>query len=276
MATTLPPPSAIPPTVGATPGSGPNVAQAAAGPLAGLVDACGQLYPKLCCRKALLSYTLDDECAMTVLSKSLGYGIIAASALIKLPQLLKIFRARSSAGLSFVGTFLELLAITFTAAYSYAKGFPFSAWGEAPFLLVETFLIAYLILAYGGRAGLASLFGVVYVAAVAGLLSGRVPLEIMWYLQAANLPLAVFGKLIQAGKNFAAKHTGQMSAVTVWCLTLGCAARVWTSHRETGDLVVVYTYVAAGSANLVLALQILWYWSATNKFLAKKTSKKRN
>ncbi|XP_031468106.1 mannose-P-dolichol utilization defect 1 protein [Phasianus colchicus] len=70
---------------------------------------------------------------------------------VKLPQLLKIYGARSGAGLSLGAVGLELLALGGSVAYSVGHGFPFSAWGEALFLLLQTLAIGFLILHYGGR-----------------------------------------------------------------------------------------------------------------------------
>ena len=48
-------------------------------------------------------------------------------------------------------------------------------------------------------------------------------------LQAANIPMIVVGKLIQAISNFRQGHTGQLSAITVFLLTAGSLARIFTS-----------------------------------------------
>lgn len=217
---------------------------------------------------------LDEPCLKLALSKGLGYGIIVASTMVKLPQVLKIFSAKSGAGISVFGTFLELLAITFNASYSYGKRYPFTAWGEALFLLVETALIAFLVLWYDKKKGAAALFVTLYAGLVYTLMSGLTPINVLWTLQAANLPLAISGKLIQAATNFKSGHTGQMSGITIWLLFLGCVARIFTSIQETGDQLVIMTYAAASLANFLLVAQVHYYWKATDKFLAKKNTKK--
>ena len=74
--------------------------------------------------------------------------------------------------------------------------------------------------------------------------------------------MIVLGKLIQVIANFRQGHTGQLSAVTIFLLTLGSLARVFTSIQETGDKVVIATYICSSSINLVLSLQVLYYWNA--------------
>jgi len=189
---------------------------------------------------------------------------------------MKILSAQSASGLSFSGTLLELIAITFTASYSYAKRFPFSAWGEAVFLFVETALIAFFTLWFNRNRVGSILFVLLCVATTYLLTSGLLTGDQLWYLQACNVPLAVGGKLIQAGVNLKNKHTGHLSFITAFLLFIGCIVRILTSIQETGDKVVIVTYAAASLANLVLVIQILFYWAATNKHLVKESKKKSN
>ena len=49
--------------------------------------------------------------------------------------------------------------------------------------------------------------------------------------------MIVVGKLIQAVTNYKNGHTGQLSAITVFLLTAGSLARIFTSIQETGDQV---------------------------------------
>jgi len=241
-----------------------------------LLDTCSTLLSTKCCHNFLVDFDFFDEpCLKLALAKGLGYGIILGSTMVKLPQVLKIFGAKSGTGISVFGTLLELLAITFNASYSFGKRYPFAAWGEALFLLVETALIAFLVLWYDKKKVRATLFVALYSGLVYTLMSGLTPIDILWTLQAANLPLAISGKLIQAFTNFKSGHTGQMSGITVWMLFLGCVARVYTSIQETGDQLVIVTFAAASVANFLLVAQVHYYWTATNKFLSKATAKKK-
>ena len=96
-------------------------------------------------------------------SKTLGYSIVVASTVIKLPQVFKILSARSSFGLSFNGSLLELLAVTFTFCYAFTRQFPFSAWGESFFLTIESFLITFFIKWYDHQKNKAFLFMLIYI-----------------------------------------------------------------------------------------------------------------
>src|SRR5688500_7626979 len=68
--------------------------------------------------------------------------------------------------------------------------------------------------------------------------------------------------MIQAVANYRNQSTGQLSAITIFLLFFGAVARIFTSIQETGDMIVVYTYMAASFANGVIAFQVLWYWNS--------------
>ncbi|XP_075943210.1 mannose-P-dolichol utilization defect 1 protein-like isoform X2 [Anarhichas minor] len=181
--------------------------------------------------------------------------------MVKLPQIFKLMGAKSAEGLSFHTVLLELLAITGTMAYSIANKFPFSAWGEALFLMLQTVAIGFLIQHYGGRTSRGLLFLVVYFGLLVLVLSPVTPMSVVTSLQA--LPSGIVGRLIQAASNFRNGHTGQLSAVSVFLQLAGSLARIFTSLQETGDTLMALTYVISSACNGIIALQVLYYWNSS-------------
>lgn len=78
-----------------------------------------------------------------------------------------------------------------------------------------------------------------------------------------NIPLLLTGKLSQAFVNWRNGSTGQLSAVTAFMLFFGSTARIFTSIQETGDAMLVVTYIASTFANTVIVVQMLYYWNST-------------
>lgn len=215
---------------------------------------------------------LNVLCLKAAISKMLGIAIIAGSMLVKVPQIVKILNAGSAEGISVASVFLELFAITASLAYSYVKGFPFSSWGEGLFLALQTCSIAAFALLYGsgtvkrgtaeesdGSATHAAIFLAIYSTMTYVLMSGLTDIETLWCLQAANIPVILAGKSLQAFANYRRGNTGQLSATTLCLLFLGSLARIFTSIQETGDRLIVTTYIAASFANGVIFGQILYY-----------------
>ncbi len=240
-----------------------------------LVEFCSLLYPNDCCHQIIGELIISQSCLAMILSKSMGYGIIAGSTLVKMPQLVKIFVAKSGYGISFFGVLLELIGMTFSAAYAFGNGFPFSSWGECLFLMAVTAGIGYLVLKYERNLLSALSFLTMYSILTYVLMSGLTPLSILWSLQAITLPLAISGKLLQAMTNHRNGHTGQLSAITATLMFLGAFARIFTSIQETGDQLVVITFSAASLANFLLLAQIIYFWNQTNQYLEKSSIKKK-
>ncbi|XP_070710690.1 mannose-P-dolichol utilization defect 1b [Pempheris klunzingeri] len=231
--------------------------------------------PESCYDEFFLNFNfLDVPCLKIVLSKGLGLGIILGSVMVKLPQVFKMLGAKSAEGLSFKSVLLELLAITGTMAYSIANKFPFSAWGEALFLMLQTAAIGFLIQHYGGRSSRGFLFLVVYFGLLVLLLSPVTPKLVVTYMQASNMPAIIIGRLIQAVANFRNGHTGQLSAISVFLLFAGSLARIFTSLQETGDSLMAFTYIISSTCNGIIALQVLYYWNSSPEHKKKKKKKK--
>jgi len=235
-----------------------------------------QLLDEKCFQSLVVDVDYNNiPCIKLLASRGLGTAIVAGSTLVKFPQILKIVSNGDAAGLSFLGVLLELLAVTANGAYSFSQEFPFSAYGEAVFMSLQTSIIAILILWYGGNTFSTILFSAIYGATVLAITQpGLVPEEVLWYGQAANIPMIVIGKLIQAITNFKNGHTGQLSAITVFLLTLGSLARIFTSIQDTGDQVMILTFVVSSSVNVIIALQVLYYWNTTKEVLKSEEKKK--
>ncbi|XP_038209309.1 mannose-P-dolichol utilization defect 1 protein homolog [Zerene cesonia] len=217
----------------------------------------------------------DVPCFKSSLSTGLGIGIIAGSILVKVPQILKILGSKSAEGINIFGVYLELFAITANFTYSYVMNFPFSAWGEGTFLAIQTATIAALVLHYSGSPTQAAIFLSTYPAIVSVLVSGYTPLNVLWTMQAVNVPIIFIAKAIQVVTNYKNGSTGQLSAVTCFLLFAGSIARIFTSIQETGDMIIIVTYCVSTIANAALVFQLFWYWNVNTKSTKNKNKKKK-
>ncbi|XP_027628949.1 mannose-P-dolichol utilization defect 1 protein isoform X2 [Tupaia chinensis] len=127
-----------------------NMAAEADGPLKRVLVPI--LLPEKCYDQLFVQWDLlHVPCLKILLSKGLGLGIVAGSLLVKLPQVFKILGAKSAEGLSLQSVMLELVALTGTMIYSITNNFPFSSWGEALFLMLQTVTICFLVMHYRGQ-----------------------------------------------------------------------------------------------------------------------------
>lgn len=175
------------------------------------------------CHSKLLSdldfSAANKECVRLAVSKALGLGVVSASAVVKIPQLLKLLSSRSARGVSFLSYALETASFVIALAYNVRRGFPFSTFGETAFIAVQDVAIAALILVFSGRGALAGAF--VGMLGVAGYAlfgeSGLVDMNMLSWLQAGAGLLAVTSKVPQILTIWSEGGTGQLSAFAV-CL----------------------------------------------------------
>lgn len=189
---------------------------------------------------------------------------------MKLPQIIKIYVNKSGAGISIISVTLDLTAITIYASYNFVKGYPFSAWGDSALLAIQTVIVGILVLYYQGLAVQSIGYLLVYLGACVLLMGGLTPVNVLWTMQGFNIPILLAGKLTQAYANFKNGHTGQLSAITLFMLFFGSLARIFTSIQETGDTMIIITYIASSFANTVLVVQLLYYWNVDVSQLEKK------
>ncbi|XP_044528698.1 mannose-P-dolichol utilization defect 1 protein [Gracilinanus agilis] len=236
------------------------MAEEAEGPLKQLLVPF--LLPEKCYDRFFVNLDLlNVPCLKILISKGLGLGIVAGSLLVKLPQVFKIMGVKSAEGLSFQAVLLELVALTGTIIYSVTNSFPFSSWGEALFLMLQTITICFLVLHYRGHTMRGVTFLGIYVLALLVLLSPLIPKVMVTLLQATNMPAVIMGRLLQAITNFRNGHTGHLSAVTVFLLFAGSLARIFTSIQETGDPLMAVTFIVSSICNGLIAFQLLYYWN---------------
>lgn len=170
-----------------------------------------------CYKSLLLDINIEDtECIKYGVSKGLGIGIIGASSIVKVPQILKLISSQSAQGISFLSYLLETVAYIITLAYNFRNGFPFSTYGETALILAQNIVICVLILNYTGRTSTAALLVAVLAAAGGALFTeGVLDMKLMGYLQAGAGVLGVASKVPQILAIYQAGTTGQLSAFTV-------------------------------------------------------------
>ncbi|KEF63271.1 mannose-P-dolichol utilization defect 1 [Exophiala aquamarina CBS 119918] len=219
------------------------------------------------CHSALLldlDFAPHPECVSLAISKALGIGIITASSVVKVPQILKLVRSHSSEGLSFSSYLLETASFVISLAYNIRNKFPFSTYGETSLIAVQDVVISVLILAYSGRSAQAGTFLVAVGSAVYALMVSEtlVSESQMTTLQAGAGALSIASKLPQILTVYSQGGTGQLSAFAVFNYLFGSLTRIYTTLQEVDDKLILYGFVAGLFLNAVLAVQMLYYWNS--------------
>ncbi|KAK3217526.1 hypothetical protein GRF29_1g3309996 [Pseudopithomyces chartarum] len=204
-----------------------------------LVSTGRSLLGPLCYKTLILDIDpfTHPTCLKLAISKGLGIGIIAASSIVKIPQLLKILNAQSADGISFLAYLLESGSYLISLAYNVRHGFPFSTYGETALILVQNVVIA-------GEGG-----------------TGQ--------LSAFAVSVLLFSGFLQWGMWVEANIQQVINYL------LGSLSRIFTTLQEVPDPLILYNFIAGFVLNAILALQMALYWNspASKKTESKKLNK---
>ncbi|XP_030466542.1 mannose-P-dolichol utilization defect 1 protein homolog 2-like isoform X1 [Syzygium oleosum] len=201
-----------------------------------------------------------DDCVLPLLSKLVGYCLIAASTTVKLPQILKIVKHGSARGLSMLSFELDVVGYTIALAYCLHKGLHFSAYGELVFLLIQSIILVAVIYYYSQPLGTKTWTKtLLYFALAPTILSGKVDPVLFEALYACQHAIFFCARVPQIWKNFTTKSTGQLSFLTIFMNFGGSLARVFTSIQEKAPTSVVLGSLRTVVTNGTILSQIMIY-----------------
>lgn len=228
-----------------------------------------------CYEEIFFKFNLTNvDCLKMIISKGLGYGILAGSLLLRVPQIIKIVSAGSGKGISLFSEILSMIAIFGAMSYGYYNKYPIAAYGDTFFLYLQSIIIFLLILFYDKNFLIILLSFPVFSSISYMVYANMLHKEIIFTLNGLSVFLNVISRLYQAFLNYRNGSTGALSAITLVLQFLGCVARIFTSIQETGDYNLIMSFVIASAANGVLVLQLFYYWNSDKK--AVKAQKKKN
>ncbi|XP_044510878.1 mannose-P-dolichol utilization defect 1 protein homolog 2-like [Mangifera indica] len=202
----------------------------------------------------------EKDCLLPLISKLLGYCIVAASTTVKLPQILKILKNSSVRGLSVVAFELEVVGYTIALAYCLHKGLPFSAYGELGFLLVQAIILIALIYHYSSSVGTTTwIKALIYCAIAPTVLAGQIDPVLFEALYASQHAIFFCARVPQIWENFKNRSTGELSFLTCFMNFGGSMVRVFTSIQENAPTSVIMGSVLGVMTNGTILSQIILY-----------------
>ncbi|GAQ86200.1 hypothetical protein KFL_002750170 [Klebsormidium nitens] len=174
-----------------------------------------------------------QQCFLALLSKVLGYAIIAGATILKLPQIILILQKRSTEGLATSSFEIETVGFTIALSYCRFKGLAFSAYGEVVFLLIQDIILVLLCYYYAPKRGPSVWLKTALYAAIAPvLIGGQISAESFELLYACQHAVFIIARLPQLYKNYKQKSTGQLSFSSSFLQFGGILARLFTSIQE--------------------------------------------
>lgn len=194
--------------------------------------------------------------------------VIIGSCAVKVPQILKVWSAKSSVGVSELSVVLEILSCSCFCLYNYIAGHSLFSYGEGVCMLIECYILYGLIVWLKSprvRTGpiLGYLFGYGFSIAYLGS-SAYVYPDHRAVLGILPTVIYLASRWPQVLLNYRQKHTGQLSWLTFALSLAGNFARIGTSIIETpNDRILIAGHVVGAVGNLGVLLQIYTYRHST-------------
>ncbi|KAG4953560.1 hypothetical protein AAZX31_14G083100 [Glycine max] len=202
----------------------------------------------------------EKDCLLPLISKLLGYAIVAASTTVKLPQIMKILKHQSVRGLSMISFELEVIGYTIALAYCLHKGLPFSAYGELLFLLIQALVLVAIIYYYSRPLhAITWIRALLYCAVAPTVLAGQIDPLLFEALYASQHAIFLFARIPQIWQNFSNKSTGELSFITSFMNFGGSMVRVFTTIQENAPKSVLLGYAIGVATNFTILSQIIAY-----------------
>ncbi|ORY44799.1 hypothetical protein BCR33DRAFT_716748 [Rhizoclosmatium globosum] len=220
------------------------------------------------CSTSLLSFQWFShfDCTRLLISKVLGIGLVAGGAVIKLPQIFKIFQKRSALGVSFASYALETAAYIAGLAYNVRRGNAFNTYGEHAFMAVANCIVIAMMYHYTRRhKDLVVIGTLTFIFTVSLFTKAIINDTLLLSFQWIAILVGVVSKVPQIHSNWSNQSCGQLSAVTVGLQTIGSLARCFTTATEVKDTVIFVTYLVATALNGTVLYQVVIYWGRKRK-----------
>ncbi|CAI2375706.1 unnamed protein product [Moneuplotes crassus] len=204
------------------------------------------------------------DCISITLSKFFGYLIILAATAVKLPQIMRIIKAKSGKGVLPSTFFAECVMYIIKGCYAAHLGSSFSVYGENLFMFLQSFLIINLLWDYDKESKiisriatylvLFSLFGVLYTDIYLNESAWKVLINL-------QIIFSLYSRLPQIWFNFSQKSTGQLSFTSFFMNALGNFVRLLTVLKEIKDPFYILASVISFTMNATICIQIKMYRS---------------
>mmetsp|Transcript_42569 Transcript_42569/g.106448 ORF Transcript_42569/g.106448 Transcript_42569/m.106448 type:complete len:362 (+) Transcript_42569:102-1187(+) len=210
------------------------------------------------------------------LTKFFGYGILAGSFGLQVPQIFKIVASKSVIGISRASRYSEVPINSSACIYHMLKKLPFSTWGENAVVLTQNIVIVALVWIFNEeRVTKREMVGVTAAFLALCIIQFSLPPILYPLLIYINVPLGIASNLPQIITNFQQKHTGQVATLSNFLKFLGCFIRIFTTLSLIGiDWGLLVNYGIGATTNIIIVAQGFLYSEETKRVLALERSKK--
>jgi len=197
----------------------------------------------------------SENVLQVALSKAFGYSLMTGSFMLEVPQIVKIWAAKSAKGISAASRYWAVPMYSSSVVYHILEKYPFSCYGENLVILLQNFAIVGLLWYYN-RTPVKEVAGVTGAFVAMTALQFQLPPGLRPALIYANIPCMLGAYVPQIVENHRAGNTGQLAILPAALKCVGCAMRVFTTLTQIGmDIALLANFILSLVLNAILVFQ---------------------
>ncbi|KAI4495768.1 hypothetical protein M0802_008391 [Mischocyttarus mexicanus] len=194
------------------------------------------------------------------LADILSVFIIVMCFILKVPQILKLISVKSAKQISILGLSLELTSYTIVASYNYVNRYSLLSYFEYPVILIQDYILMYLILTYSRKMNVWSLlFTIVYIIMSICFLSEIIPKITLSFLTPMCTPISASSKIMQLVAIIRAKNADSISPLTWFISALSNLIRVFTIWVDSVDILLLGNFIISVLLSSSIMFSSLYY-----------------
>ncbi|XP_076248772.1 solute carrier family 66 member 3 isoform X2 [Calliopsis andreniformis] len=180
--------------------------------------------------------------------------------ILKIPQILNLLSARSADQVSIAGLLLELTSYTVMTSYNYANGYSILSYLEYPVILLQEYILIFLVLKYLNKINTFSiLVTLLYFAISTCFVLQIIPKVVLTFLTPACTPISLSSKVVQLLAIFRAKNADTVSPITWFISAFTNLTRVFTIWMDSADMLLLGNFTISVILSSSIMFSAIYY-----------------
>ncbi|XP_071542386.1 solute carrier family 66 member 3 [Panulirus ornatus] len=179
---------------------------------------------------------------------------------MKVPQIMKIIKAKSVQGLSLASLLLELTSYSIMLSYNVYSAYAFSTYFEYPLMVIQDVVMLGVFLTFTGRLSpLVVLPAAAFSYFAYSIASGSLPSSLITTLVSLCTPISASSKVVALLTIIRSKNSATVS-IPSWSISAyTCVTRLFTIYVESADPALLMNFGTSFILNLCIITAAVFY-----------------